>query len=87
MRDLGVHMGGGGSGTVDLNKEVNLIEGRFVSLLSLSDFCEHGNVLPGFINMGCFLTSQESLVSQGFCSMNIILIHLAVGRLSLTSNR
>jgi hypothetical protein len=71
-------VGGWSSVTVDLNKEVNLIESRFVSLFSLSDFCEHGNVLPGFTNMGCFLTSRASLVSQEFCSMNIILIQLAV---------
>jgi hypothetical protein len=73
--------------TVDLNKEVNLIEGRFFSLLSLSDFCKHGNVLPGFINIGCFVTSRASLVSQEFYCMNIILIQLVVWRLSLTSNR
>jgi hypothetical protein len=37
--------GGGNSVTVDLNEEVNLIIGGFVSLLSLSDFCEYGSVL------------------------------------------
>ena len=78
---------GGGLATIDLNEEVNLIKGRFVSLFSLSDFCEHGNALPGFINMGCFLTSRASLVSQGLCTVMIILIQLAVWRLSLTSNR
>jgi len=78
LRDLGVYVGGGPSATVDLNEGVYLIKGRFVSFLSLSAFCEHGNVLSGFINMGCFLTSRASLVSQGLCSMMIILIQLAV---------
>ena len=54
---------GRGSATVDLNEGVYLIKDRFVSLLSLSAICEHGNVLSGFINMGCFLTSRASLVS------------------------
>ena len=80
-------MGSGGSVTVDLNEEVNLIIGRFVSLLSLSDFCEHGNVLKVFINVACILTSRASLVAQGLCSMKKILIQLTVWRLSLTSNR
>jgi hypothetical protein len=33
--------------------------------VSVADYCEHSNGLPGFINVGCYLTSWAFISSSG----------------------